>query len=86
MRKCEVCSESLQGKRRDAVYCSAACKQYAHRKRRKAASAMVPGVATVTDGASFTATVPVPAVITIREPGKPRREQPDSPPAAPLVA
>jgi hypothetical protein len=29
---CCVCGESLKGKRRDARYCSSACRQSAHRK------------------------------------------------------
>jgi hypothetical protein len=84
MKGCEVCGEQLEGKRRDAVYCSGACKQYAHRRRRKAPS--VAGTATVSDGARLSLAVPVPAVITIREPGRPRPEQPEGPPSAPLVA
>jgi hypothetical protein len=84
MRKCEVCGESLEGKRRDAVYCNGACKQFAHRRRKKAAS--VPGTATVSDGSHATVAVPIPAIITIREPGKPRQEQPEGPPPTPIVA
>ena len=33
---CDVCGRSLAGKRRDAKYCSAACRQYAYRKRKRA--------------------------------------------------
>jgi predicted nucleic acid-binding Zn ribbon protein len=79
MKECAVCGEALAFKRRDAVYCSAACKQYAHRKRKKAAnSRSVPGVAIATDADHYT-------VITIREGGKTRREQPEGPPPTPIV-
>ena len=50
MSKCAVCGGSLQEKRRDAVYCTAACKQFAHRKRKKEQiSVPVPAVITVHD-------------------------------------
>ena len=34
-RTCDVCGASLEGKRRDARYCSAACRQYAYRRRKE---------------------------------------------------
>jgi hypothetical protein len=78
MKKCAVCGGHLEGKRRDAVYCSAACKQYAHRRRS--------GQISPTVGRSEAQiTVPVPAVITIRQPGKPQHEQPEAPPATPIL-
>lgn len=34
-RTCIVCGADLEGKRRDAVYCSASCKQVAYRRRKR---------------------------------------------------
>ena len=34
METCEGCGEQFKGKRKDAKYCSAACRQRAHRKRK----------------------------------------------------
>jgi endogenous inhibitor of DNA gyrase (YacG/DUF329 family) len=33
-RRCTVCGASIEDKRRDAIYCSAACKQVAYRRRK----------------------------------------------------
>jgi hypothetical protein len=79
MKTCAVCDERLQGKRRDAVYCSAACKQFAHRRRKAV------GEPTVREAQIR---VPIPAVVTISEAWKSReqREQPEGPPPTPLVA
>jgi hypothetical protein len=78
-KTCRVCRRGFEPTRRDAVYCTAACRQLAYRER-KTASTVTPAVATLR--------VPVPAVITIREPGGARREQQreSAPAAAPLIA
>ena len=46
VRTCGRCHETFVGTRRDAVYCSNACRQAAHRRRHSA------GAAGVTDGLS----------------------------------
>ncbi len=77
-----MCGEELGRRRRDAVYCSGACKQFAFRRREKATSAAL----VASKPAEATITVPVPAIITIRDIGNtpPRRESP--PPAVPFLA
>ena len=73
-----MCGDSLQRKRRDAVYCTAACKQFAHR-RRKAASGTTAREAQIS--------VRVPAVVTIRDVAQARvvSEQPEPSPATPFL-
>jgi hypothetical protein len=67
MRRCVVCEKELEERvRRDALYCGAACKQFAFRRRQKAARAST-GPFDSPNPRLATIAVPVPAVVTIRE-------------------
>jgi hypothetical protein len=78
MKTCQTCGEGFRPTRRDALYCSGACKQWAYRRRRAAGTVAAAGA---------TISVPIPAVVTIREAReRPKVEVVASEPRAPYLA